>query len=184
MAESASNSSGPEEPPKSLVSQLPLTPGSTDLKGAERALRAATLFFRDAKGFHLCAAIFGNPLRREYWIERLRENLAIEEVKMTVLSLQSPENPRLLNILRTHLNDKTNPEKWGRCVSVIELERHLPNPVAPRQSTNPFLAQANLDRELFVKVCPVPLLLWLTPTDVGFFAREAPDLWHWRAHVF
>lgn len=157
------------------------------LEGPERALKAATVFLSSVDDFRFCAAVYDNTLRRKYWIGRLEENLAARQTQLTVLDFTSLQDVRLLHGLQDHLQRVATPKGWRRAVAVIGLEQHLPDPLGPTgptRRTNPFLADANLDRELFPRDCPVPILVWLTPTGIGSFARDAPDLWHWRSHVF
>ena len=44
-----------------------------------------------------------------------------------------------------------------------------------------FLRNANLHRDAFPEACAAPLLLWFGASASDRFAREAPDLWHWRS---
>src|SRR5260370_510898 len=43
---------------------------------------------------------------------------------------------------------------------------------------------ANLQRDAFAQECPATVVFWLNPTATAAFAREAPDLWHWRVATF
>ena len=178
MASELKTNAGPEQE---------TTPSKPRLAGPERSLKAATIFFSRASGFRLCAAIYGNPIRRDYWIGRLKETLAGRKTLFTVLDFASLCNTGLLHGLRDHLRKEPTPEDWRRAIAVVGLEKRLPDYTAPTghtRTTNPFLAEANLDRELFLRDCPAPVLLWLTPTGEGALSREAPDFWHWRSHVF
>ncbi len=47
-----------------------------------------------------------------------------------------------------------------------------------------FLANANLQRYLFARVCPGPLVIWMTELLERAFVKQAPDLWHWCSHRF
>src|ERR1044071_3876240 len=55
----------------------------TRLEGPERALKAATIFLSSVEDFRFCAAVYGNPVRRDYWIGRLTENLAARKTELS-----------------------------------------------------------------------------------------------------
>ena len=72
-------------------------------------------------------------------------------------------------------------------VMVINLEAQVvytPELVHPDGIGTDFLETANLHRELFPDVCPDPLVLWMTEPLERALVKHAPDLWHWRSHVF
>lgn len=157
------------------------------LSGAERALRATSLFLAEPGEFSLSVAVFGHPVRREHWIERLGANLADENVHLTPLHLPEKCEPRLIDELTVHLRDVPTSPGHRRAVVVDGMSHHLPDaatPHLPFGHTPSFLAEANLDRELFSKRCPHPLLLCVTPTSLGQLRRHAPDLMHWCSHTF
>lgn len=157
------------------------------LVDTERALRAAKLFLAPADRFSLSIALYGHSVRRDHWITRLAAELQNLRVHLEVLDISKMAETSLLGAIEGYWRNATASNDFGRVVTVIGLESHLPviaeNPSIARIST-PFLAQANLDRELFPSHCPFPLLLWLTPTAHGQFRRQAPDLSQWCSHVF
>ena len=163
------------------------SPKKPALVGAERAFRAASVFFAINKRFSLAAAIFGHPLRRDHWIEKLITELEKEKVHLTHCRVPAEGEPRLLEAVTSHLAAIPTTPGFSRSVVVSGISQHLPDaasPLLPGSPTPRFLAQANFDRELFPQSCPHPLLLCVTLTSLGQFARFAPDLWHWCAHTF
>ena len=157
------------------------------LAGAERAFRAASIFLGEGGEFRLSVAIFGHPVRRAHWTEQLVGKLAKEQVHLTECRIPETGEPRLLEVLTAHLREVPTLPNHSRAVIVTGISRHLPDAATAHDyqgPTPPFLAAANLDRELFPKRCPHPLLLCVTPTAYGQFRRHAPDLMHWCSHMF
>ncbi len=165
----------------------PRTSKKTRLKGAERAFREASLFLGESGGFSLASAVFGHPVRREYWIRRLTETLAEVNVQLSHCQLPDSDDTRLVNVIAQHLNSVPTQPGFKRAVVVTGMSHQLPDAATshrPGETAPRFLAEANLDRELFPQRCPHPLLLCVTPTALGQFTRFAPDLWHWCGHTF
>ncbi len=165
----------------------PRTSKKTRLKGAERAFREASLFLGESGGFSLASAVFGHPVRREYWIRRLTETLAEANVQLSHCQLPDSDDTRLVNVIAQHLNSVPTQPGFKRAVVVTGMSHQLPDAATshrPGETAPRFLAEANLDRELFPQRCPHPLLLCVTPTALGQFTRFAPDLWHWCGHTF
>jgi len=63
------------------------------------------------------------------------------------------------------------------CLHVIGLDHWL------TQDHGGVLRLLNYHREQIVELAPLPLLFWISPAQVAAFAREAPDMWAWRAAV-
>ena len=157
------------------------------LAGAERAARKAAAFLRETREFRLTTAIFGNPVRRQYWIEQLTAQAAEAGVHLTHCQLPATGEPRLLHEIAAHLRDIPTHGGQHRAVIVTGLSPHLFTAdvvLHTRKSTPALLAQANFDRELFPIQCPHPLIVCLNPTTAAQFRRLAPDLAHWTSHTF
>ena len=157
------------------------------LTGVAHAYRAASIFLSETSAFRLAVAIFGHPVRLAHWIEQLTTELTKAKVYLTECRIPETGEPRLIDELTAHLRDVATLPGHTRAVVVTGISRHLPDAATqyhPGDPTPRFLADANLDRELFPIRCPHPLLLCLTPTAHGRFLSHAPDLMHWCSHTF
>ena len=91
----------------------------------------------------------------------------------------------LLKALRQHLAETEVPEGWRHAVMLVELERLLDyRRIGAEPGALAVLQDANLQRDAFPRVCPVPVVVWLSPIATSVFAQAAPDLWHWRVATF
>jgi len=158
-----------------------------DSRGPFHALRAASIYLPLVQDFRLTVALFGNPMRRDHWHAQLTAALAEQNVQLTLLTIPTDSEPRLLDLLQQHAATHPAPLGWQRTIAVAGIENHTPD-AASVTSLNrpdcPFLTQANLSRDLFPHACPCPLLLWLTETVAAAMASYAPDLWDWRSQTF
>ncbi len=165
----------------------PLASAKPRLTGVERAYRAASIFLGETGAFRLAVAIFGHPLRRSHWVGQLTAEVGKTKVHLTVCRIPESGHPRLLDELTAHLREVPTLPGHTRAVVVTGISRHLPDAATeyrPGDPAPPFLADANLDRELFPLRCPHPLLLCVTPTAYSRFRRHAPDLMQWCSHTF
>lgn len=161
--------------------------GKSSLVGADRAFRAASIFLSETGHFTLAAGIFSHPLRLDHWIAKLTDELATRKVHLTRCDIPQGGDPRLIEAVTSHLVQVPTKPDHSRALVVTGISNHLPDAASSHHLGNPtprFLSEANLDRELFPKRCPHPLLLCVTPTALGQITRFAPDLWHWCAHTF
>jgi tetratricopeptide (TPR) repeat protein len=154
----------------------------------ERSLRELALMMADNAGFKLALATFSGLKQRTLLIKRLTLLLERQGVALTqiVLTAGNP-NASLLRSVKDHLNKLSLPAGSRHALSMIGLE----NLIALRNATGNrkpegvnILEEANLHRDTFAKVCPFPLLIWLTSADTTAFAKTATDLWHWRSATF
>lgn len=70
---------------------------------------------------------------------------------------------------------------------VVNLESRVdytPELARREKAPDSFLATANFQRDRFPEVCHGPVVFWMTETLERAFFEQAPDLWHWRSHVF
>jgi len=166
---------------------MPPATAKQRLTGVGRAFRAASIFLGETGAFRLALALFGHPVRLDHWLTRLAQEVAKANVHLTRCRIPAAGDPRLLEELTAHLRDVPTLPGHTRAVVVTGISSHLPDAAAPHHPGDPappFLATANLDRELLPGRCPHPLLLCLTPTAYGRFRRHAPDLAHWCSYTF
>jgi|GEM_PF-1583986 len=152
---------------------------------AGRALRAATILGAQKGHLTLATAIFPNDKGRAHWLSQLRDELATRQVLLIEKRIQPEKDARILDTVTTALRETELPPGWTPALAVYGFHPHLPDASAAHDRSlppPPLLARANLDRELFAKLCPYPLFLCLTTTDLVLFRRHAPDLNHWIAH--
>jgi tetratricopeptide (TPR) repeat protein len=159
----------------------------SELDENTRSLRELALFVEEPGGLRLGLATYDTPRVRQEQLDRLTEVLASRPVHLSRLDLsQTPGEKLLLQRLRDHLRDNPAPEGKSPAVMVVGLEATLDyRKLAPEASEGvAILRNANVQRDAFPKLCPVPVVIWLNPTATTKFAQEAPDFWHWRAGTF
>jgi tetratricopeptide (TPR) repeat protein len=72
-------------------------------------------------------------------------------------------------------------------LSLVNLENRVnynPELVSTQDSKSAYLATANLQRDLWSTTFNGPVLIWVSELLEAAMAKWAPDLWHWRSHVF
>ncbi len=153
----------------------------------DRELRELALFLEEAPSFRLGLGMIDNVQTRETQLDRLNEMIASRPVFLTRLDLgKFRDEEQILQRLRDHLRDHPAPDGKTSAVMIVGLEAHLDyrdlgeGKVPPQ----PILRNANIQRDAYPRLCPVPVVLWLLPSAETLFAREAPDLWHWRSGTF
>src|SRR5947209_7815843 len=72
------------------------------------------------------------------------------------------------------------PSQPKLAIFVYGLEPSIPS----REAYPPLLSSLNLNRELFRRQVPHPLLLWLPEYALTALARKAPDFWAWRSGLY
>ena len=153
----------------------------------DRELRELALFLEEAPGFRLGLGMIDNVQTRETQLDRLNEMIASRPVFLTRLDLgKFPDEEQILQQLQNHLRENPAPEGKPPAVMIVGLEAHLDyrdlgeGKIPPQ----PILRNANIQRDAYPRLCPVPIVLWLLPSAETLFAKEAPDLWHWRSGTF
>jgi tetratricopeptide (TPR) repeat protein len=153
-----------------------------------RNLHMLALFLDEAPGFRLGFATYDLPEDRERYLTHLAEFVVDRPVHLTRLDLvHSPHEELLLDRLQDHLRDNPPPEGKKSAVMVIGLEASIDFHTRPPLNTfrgGPLLLNANLQRDAYLRLCPVPIVIWLNNWGYAAFAQAAPDLWHWRAGTF
>ncbi len=146
------------------------------------------VFVEESTGFRLGLATYDVPETRDSYLQRLAEAVADRPVHLTQLDLtRSSGEESLLKRLREHLQTHPAPDGKHPAVMVVGLEaaidfRRIPDGHQARGG--PLLHNANLQRDAFPRLCPAPVVLWLSPFATTAFAQAAPDLWHWRSGSF
>ena len=157
------------------------------LSGPQRALRRAAVFVSEGGEFRLAVALFPHPVRQTHWIQILVAEAEKEYVHLTVCTLQQEGDPRVFDVLNAHLRDVPSHPAHTRAVIVTGISSHLPDASFSRLDASPrprIAGELNLDRELFERHCPCPVILALTVTAHSQLLRHAPDLMHWCSQTF
>ena len=153
----------------------------------DRELRGLQLFLRQTREFRLALALYSDVRDRDEMIARLGMDLAVDAIQVLTVNLtESSQSRTLSGRIEAALKAKADPAQ-RQVVMVVNLDaavEHLPELSNTVSEGTEFFATANLHRELFPRLCPAPLVIWLTESMERAFAAQAPDLWHWRSHVF
>ena len=131
-------------------------------------------FVGSARGFSLAVVVCDQTKTAEILLERLIRLSDPGELEHTVLDLTPFSEERwLLERLDEHLIHLRSVEGQRLAVHVLAGEPSLG-----------LLQTANVQRDALPRVCPYPLLLWITGRTAQRLAVEAPDLWDWRMAAF
>ncbi len=161
-----------------------LSDGTTD-QPRDIALERNLLreFLKERAGFQFAVAIIDDDQERDALIGDLTARLAEGGVTLRTVDLRRmPDDVVLLDAIRDALAATGD---GPAAIGVVGVERHMDvgSGGGRRQATS-LLADANFQRDAFPRLCPVPLVLWMTSLALPAIARVAPDLWHWRAATF
>jgi tetratricopeptide (TPR) repeat protein len=153
-----------------------------------RNLRELSLFLNEGPEFRLGLATYDVPETREKYLKELVNSVAGQPVHISRLDLsQSPNEELLLDRLENHLRANPTPEGKQSAVMIVGLEAAIDFHLVPPNQTfrgGSILINANLQRGLFLRLCPIPIVVWLNSWGYTAFAQAAPDLWHWRSGTF
>jgi tetratricopeptide (TPR) repeat protein len=146
---------------------------------------ALELFLEQTKGFRLAPALYNDLLERDATIRELTAQMAASGLRVLTLDLRAQTGGRNLVDRVRSLVESAPGERVA--VMVVDLETRVD--YTPELSKDGgaglhFIHTANFHRELFPAACPGPLVIWMTELLERAFVRSAPDLWHWRSHVF
>ena len=157
-----------------------------DAGGKER--RGLSIFLRQVREFRLALALYNDPGERDRLVRSLAEELAPDRLRVLTLDLRERAGERTLLARVEALVKSAALSPCERvAVMLVNLEGcidYSPELAQPGGPGTAFVETANFHRELFPKVCPGPLVIWMTELLERAFVRHAPDLWHWRSHVF
>jgi tetratricopeptide (TPR) repeat protein len=144
------------------------------------------LFLRQTAGFRLGIALYNDPVARGRFVSRITDDLDAEGIQVLTLDLAAGSRDiALLDALDT-LFRGADPKRRAVAM-VINLESRVDYAPELDRLTRPadtLLSTANLQRDRFPSACPGPVILWVTELVERALADQAPDLWHWRSHVF
>ena len=175
---------------RSEQSPAAVPPSTPTAAEHDRERRKLALFLRQTREFRLALALYNDLLARDAWIREWTQELAADGVRVLTLDLQEDQpRPRHTLFARVQALVQESGLKEGErlAVMVVNLEARVdytPELALPNSPGMAFLETANLHRELFPRACPGALVVWMTESLERAFVRHAPDLWHWRSHVF
>ncbi|PYS80037.1 MAG: hypothetical protein DMF66_00665 [Acidobacteria bacterium] len=153
-----------------------------------------------AEGFWLGFAKSNAPAQRHRLAALCKDLLEPLKVRVLEIELTEPVTD-LLPVLRerlaqeraVHADDATSDNgsatpgeahatasEHKLAIFVYGLEHSIPS----REAYPPLLSSLNLNRELFRRQVPHPLLLWLPEYALTALARKAPDFWAWRSGLY
>ncbi len=177
----------PAKPPKPRrrkpSAQPPAAALSEEAQGERREL---AIFLRQVAEFRLVLALYDDAVVRDALIRDLAGEQAGEGVRVLTLDLREPATGRTL-LARVEALAKTAAPGERIALMVVNLETcidYSPELARPGGPGTAFVEAANFHRDLFPAACPGPLVLWMTELLERAFVTHAPDLWHWRSHVF
>ncbi len=151
----------------------------------KHSLRGLDIFVQQTKDFRLALALYNDPIERDKLIVSLKEKLASASLEVIVLDLLTPSRQTtLLGRLEERLLQRQDTRQFVLMVTNLEGRVEYNPELDQGGRGTEFLATANLHRESFAKLCAAPVVLWMTELLERAFMRQAPDLWHWRSHVF
>lgn len=122
---------------------------------------------QSGRGFRLILCQFNAPRYRDRVISQV--NAALKAPAVWTL----PANPDAA-LFEAGLVEQG---RGHDCLHLIGLDQWL------AEDQESVLRLLNYHRERIVELAPLPLLLWVSPAQVAPFARQAPDMWAWRAAV-
>ena len=161
----------------------PLVP---DEFAAER--RGMEIFLRQTTSFRLALALYNDPVARDETIRSLQEEFVGQGMRVLTLDLRELcSEYTLLAQVKAAVESASLGAGERVAVMVVNLESQVdysPELAQLDGLGTSFLETANLHRELFPSVCSGPLILWMTELLERALISYAPDLWHWRSHVF
>jgi tetratricopeptide (TPR) repeat protein len=157
---------------------------ASETERIQREYRRLALAIGDADAFRLYLATYNHPGRRDELIERLVIDGERQKRRVTILDVSgSNREASLVQLLREHLASTKIPEsEWRQAVMLVGLEQLLSYGAAADRLA--VLETANLQRDAFPRLAPVPVVIWLSPLATAEFPKAAPDLWHWRGATF
>lgn len=140
-----------------------------------------------AEGFWLGFAKSNTPAQRRRLSALCRDLLEPLKIRVIEIELNEPITD-LLPVLRERLaQEQTGREEEHEQSTQPKLTffvHGLEHSIPSREAYPPLLSSLNLNRELFRRQLPHPLLLWLPDYALTALARKAPDFWAWRSGLY
>ena len=154
-------------------------------------LRALEIFFTQTRGFRLALALHDDMRVRDRVNEFLQEKLKASGVDLLLVDLrtQSLDTSLLGSAAAAFGAHKAKPRLADdrAALVLVNLESRVnynPELADTQDQKSAYLATANLQRDLWPTTFDGPVLIWMPELLESALAKWAPDLWHWRSHVF
>ncbi|HYH87564.1 MAG TPA: tetratricopeptide repeat protein [Pyrinomonadaceae bacterium] len=174
------------------VQDLPTNP-ETSAEPDDVVIRRLVRALDYAEGFWLGFAKSNTYAQRRRVVALCKDLLEPLKIRVVEIELTEPVAD-LLPILRERLaqerdthDEGTPPEEVDATASrpkfvifVYGLEHSIPS----KEAHPPLLSSLNLNRELFQRQAPHPLVLWMPDYALTALARKAPDFWAWRSGLY
>ena len=166
------------------VSPLGLLANPSDLRGLE-------IFLTQTRGFRLALALHDDMRVRDEVNRYLQEKLQASGVDLLLVDLhkESADTSLLGSAAAAFSAYAAKPRRAdGRAaLALVNLESRVnynPELCNGEDQKSAYLATANLQRDLWPATFDGPVLIWMSELLEPAMAKWAPDLWHWRSHVF
>ncbi|MCX7257151.1 MAG: tetratricopeptide repeat protein [Polaromonas sp.] len=166
------------------ASPLSLLANPSDLRGLE-------IFLTQTRGFRLALALHDDMRVRDQINRYLQEKLQASGVDLLLVDLrtESAETSLLGSAATAFAAHSAKPGLTdGRAaLTLVNLESRVnynPELCNREEQKSAYLATANLQRDLWPATFDGPVLIWMSELLEPAMAKWAPDLWHWRSHVF
>ncbi|MEO6322555.1 MAG: tetratricopeptide repeat protein [Polaromonas sp.] len=154
-------------------------------------LRALEIFFTQTRGFRLALALHDDMRVRDRVNRYLQKKLQACGIDLLLVDLrtQSLDTSLLGSAAAAFAAHRAKPRLAdGRAALVlVNLESRVnynPELADAQDQKSAYLATANLQRDLWPTTFDGPVLIWMPELLEPALAKWAPDLWHWRSHVF
>ena len=166
------------------ASPLSLLANPSDLRGLE-------IFLTQTRGFRLALALHDDMRVRDQINQYLQEKLQASGVDLLLVDLhkESTDTSLLCSAAAAFAAHSAKPRLAdGRAaLALVNLESRVnynPELCNGEDQKSAYLATANLQRDLWPTTFNGPVLIWMSELLEPAMAKWAPDLWHWRSHVF
>ena len=154
-------------------------------------LRALEIFFTQTRGFRLALALHDDMRVRDRVNQHLQEKLQVSGVDLLLVDLrtQTPDTSLLGSAAAAFAAHQAKPRLADSraALVLVNLESRVnynPELCNGEDQKSAYLATANLQRDLWPTTFDGPVLIWMPELLEPALAKWAPDLWHWRSHVF
>ena len=163
---------------------LSLLANPSDLRGLE-------IFLTQTRGFRLALALHDDMRMRDEVNRYLQEKLQASGVDLLLVDLrmESAVTSLLGSAAAAFAAHSTKPRRADSraALALVNLESRVnynPELCNGEDQKSAYLATANLQRDLWPITFDGPVLIWMSELLEPAMAKWAPDLWHWRSHVF
>jgi len=166
------------------ASPLGLLANPSDLRGLE-------IFLTQTRGFRLALALHDDMRVRDEVNQYLQEELQTSGVDLLLVDLykESADTSLLGSAAAAFSAYTAKPRRADSraALALVNLESRVnynPELCNGEEQKSAYLATANLQRDLWPTTFDGPVLIWMSELLEPAMAKWAPDLWHWRSHVF